>query len=139
MATVSGFDLKHFDEMMQKFEKLKENAMSRGKKVVNVGAKIVLEQQKEDAPRRTGKSRDGLKISETKLYKTSVYAKVGLNSKNWEQSKSLWYHHFGYHNHLTGKFYGYHAGWMNTSFDKCKDRARKAMIAELEKTDLTLR
>ena len=46
MTTVAGFDLKGFDELMQKFERLKEKSLKNGKAIVNEGAKIVLEQQK---------------------------------------------------------------------------------------------
>ena len=143
MTTVAGFDLKGFDELMQKSERLKEKSLKNGKAIVNEGAKIVLEQQKKDAPRRTGKGAEALKITETKLYKTSVYAKIGINSKNWEVTKGLWYQHFGYHNNglggrFHGKFVATNAGWMNESFDKCKERAYTAMYHALQKVDLDL-
>ena len=143
MTTVAGFDLKEFDNMMQKFERLREKSIKDGKKIVNKAAHIVLEQQRQDAPRRTGKGADNLKITETRLYKTAVYAKIGINSKNWEVTKGLWFQHFGYHNNgmggrFGGKFVAVHAGWMNVSFDKCKDRAYSVMYDEIRKLDLKL-
>ena len=143
MTNVQGFDLKEFDNMMQKFEKLKEKSMKNGKQIVNQAALIVLEQQREDAPRRTGKGADNLRITETKLYKTAVYAKIGIDSKNWEVTKGLWFQHFGYHNNglggiFGGRFVATHAGWMNKSFDKCKDRAYEVMYNAIRNIDFKL-
>ena len=143
MTTVAGFDLKEFDAMINKFEKLKEKSIKNGKQIVNVGAEIILAQQKIDAPRDSGNGAESLKITQTKLYKTSVYAKIGINSKNWELTKGLWYQHFGYHNNgwggiFGGKFGATHAGWMNKSFDKCKQQAYDAMYNALRRIDLTL-
>lgn len=143
MTTVAGFDLKEFDNMMQKFENLKEKSVKDGKKIVNKAAKVVLEQQKKDAPKKTGKGAKSLKVTETKLYKTAVYAKIGINSKNWNTAKSLWFQHFGYHNNglggiFGGKFVATHAGWMNVSFDKCKDEAYSVMYDEIKKIDFSL-
>lgn len=143
MATETGFDLKEFDNMMQKFERLKEKSIKNGKKIVNEAAKIVLEQQREDAPVNTGKGAANLKITEVKLYKTSVYAKIGINSKNWEDTKGLWYQHFGYHNNglggiFGGRFVATHAGWMNTSFNKCKGKAYDVLYQQIRSIDFRL-
>ena len=54
MTTVAGFDLKEFDTMINKFEKLKEKSLKNGKQIVNVGAEIILAQQKIAAPRDSG-------------------------------------------------------------------------------------
>lgn len=143
MTVVAGFDLKEFDSMMQKFENLKDKSIKHGKKIINEAAQIVLEQQRVDAPRDSGKGAENLKVTEVKLYKTAVYAKIGINSKNWEVTKGLWYQHFGYHNNglggrFGGKFVATHAGWMNTSFDKCKHRAYDVIYSQLRSIDLKL-
>lgn len=143
MATVSGFDVKEFDVLMQKFENLKDRSMKNGKQIVNKAAEVVLKQQKIDAPRNTGKGADSLKITEVKLYKASVYARIGISKDNWEVAKGLWYQHFGYHNNglggiFGGKFVATHAGWMNQSFDKCKDKAYAILYNEIRQINLKL-
>ena len=67
MTTVAGFDLKGFDELMQKFERLKEKSVKNGKAIVNDGAKIVLEQQKKDTHGTPGKGTETIKIHKTQF------------------------------------------------------------------------
>lgn len=65
-----------------------------GKKAVEEGAKIVLEQQKKDAPRDADDNEHGadkLDITEIKKYSKSgtVVGKVGISAENWEECKHL--------------------------------------------------
>lgn len=140
----TGFDLKEFDRMMNNFEDLKITAMKQSKRIVTRGAEIVLAQQKKDAPKNSGKSYKALKITETKLYKTSVYAKIGIGSDNWEQTKALWFQHFGYFNYglggiFNGMFIAVHAGWMNKSFDRCKAQAYNEIYKQVSNIKFDLK
>ena len=107
------------------------------KEAVEKGAQKVLEQQKKDAPKLDGSGASELSISEIKKYKTGVYAKVGITKDNWEQTKHLYYQHFGYNNKGWNmknkpKLVVKRAGWMNESFKKVEEEAKQVILQELK-------
>lgn len=125
--------LSGFDELVNDLNNLGAIGNKIGKQAIEEGAKIVLEQQKKDAPRDTDNSKHGadqLDITEIKKYSKSgtVVGKVGISSKNWGDCKHLYFHHYSYELWKNGKTITTHVGWMNDSFKKCKDKATKAMI-----------
>lgn len=122
-----------FDELVNDLNNLGAIGNKIGKQAVEEGAKIVLEQQKKDAPRDAANSEHGadtLDITEIKKYYKSgtVVGKVGISSENWEEAKPLYFHHYGYELWKNGEMINTHVGWMNDSFKKCKDKATKVMI-----------
>lgn len=132
-----GIETKGFDELIRKLEDMGNKSNLIAKNAVTKGAEMVLEQQKKDAPSQTGKGAAALSIGEVKKYKTGVYAKIGINKDNWEQTKHLYYQHFGYHNKgwkmkNKPKLVVKRAGWMNESFNKVEDKAKLAIIAEIK-------
>lgn len=74
-----------FDELLNKLGDLGQVGNKVGKEALNAGAKVVLEQQKKDAPRDTGDGAKYLEISKS----TSSLAQVGFTKDNWEHTKGL--------------------------------------------------
>lgn len=122
-----------FDELVNDLNNLGTIGNKIGKQAIEEGAKIVLEQQKKDAPRDVNNSKHGadkLDITEIKKYSKSgtVVGKVGISAENWEEAKHLYFHNYGYELWKNGKMINTHVGWMDDSFKKCKERATKVMI-----------
>lgn len=125
-------ELSGFDELISDLNNLGTIGNKIGRKAVEEGAKIVLEQQKKDAPRSDDNDHgaDKLDITEIKKYAKSgtVIGRVGISSDNWEFTKGLYFNHYGFEHYKSGKMVDVHVGWMNDSFKKCKDKAAKVMI-----------
>lgn len=126
-------ELSGFDELVNDLNNLGTIGNKIGRKAVEEGAKIVLEQQKKDAPRDKNDSKHGadkLDITEIKKYAKSgtVVGRVGISSDNWEFTKGLYFNHYGFEHYKSGKMVNVHVGWMNDSFKKCKEKAAKVMI-----------
>ena len=125
-------ELSGFDELISDLNNLGAIGNEIGRKAVEEGAKIVLEQQKKDAPRSDDNDHgaDKLDITEIKKYAKSgtVVGRVGISSDNWEFTKGLYFNHYGFEHYKSGKMVDVHVGWMNDSFKKCKDKAAKIMI-----------
>ena len=125
-------ELSGFDELISDLNNLGAIGNKIGRKAVEEGAKIVLEQQKKDAPRSDDNDHgaDKLDITEIKKYAKSgtVVGRVGISSDNWEFTKGLYFNHYGFEHYKSGKMIDVHVGWMNDSFKKCKDKAAKIMI-----------
>lgn len=131
-----SIETKGFKELVEKLDSMALKGKLIARKAVDEGAKIVLEQQRKDAPKLTGKGANALKVSELKVYKSGAYAKIGITSDNWEEAKHLYYQHFGYNNKgwnmkKNPKMVTKHVGWMNTSFNKCEQTARMKIIEEV--------
>ena len=128
-----------FDELINDLNNLGNIGNKIGKKAVEEGAKIVLEQQKKDAPRDADNEHgaDKLDITEIKKYAKSgtVVAKVGISSENWEEAKHLYFQNYGYELWKNGKMVNTHVGWIDDSFKKCKDKATEKMI-EIAKQEI---
>lgn len=124
-----SLDVKGFDSLLKKLDSLGSVGDKVGKKAVRAGLKVVLDQEKKDAPKDSGNSASKLRITNIKQYKGgTVWGKVGIDGKNWEQCKALYYQHYGYINHRTGDKVTKHVGWMSESFEKCKSEAEQEMI-----------
>lgn len=128
-----AIELSGFDELVNDLNNLGTIGNKIGRKAVEEGAKIVLEQQKKDAPRDTNDSEHGadlLDITEIKKYSRTgtVLGKVGISAENWEKCKHLYFHHYGYELWKNGEMINTHVGWMTDSFKKCEDKATKVII-----------
>lgn len=132
-----GIETKGFDELIKKLEDMGRQGNKIAKSAVEKGAKIVLEQQRKDAPKLTEEGSKNLDIGEIKKYKSGVYAKVGITKDNWEKTKHLYFQHFGYNNRGWNmankpKLVVRRVGWMNESFEKIENEARNAIIEEVK-------
>ena len=122
-----------FDDLINDLNNLGAIGNKIGKQAVEEGAKIVLEQQKKDAPRDADDNEHGadkLDITEIKKYAKSgtVVGKVGISAENWEEAKHLYFQNYGYELWKNGKMINTHVGWIDDSFKKCKDKATKVII-----------
>lgn len=129
-----------FDDLINDLNNLGAIGNKIGKKAVEEGAKIVLEQQKKDAPRDSENNEHGadkLDITEIKKYSKSgtVVGKVGISAENWEGCKHLYFQNYGYELWKNGKMVNTHVGWIDDSFKKCKDKATEKMI-EIAKQEI---
>lgn len=129
-----------FDDLINDLNNLGAIGNKIGKKAVEEGAKIVLEQQKKEAPRDADDNEHGadkLDITEIKKYSKSgtVVGRVGISAENWEEAKHLYFQNYGYELWKNGKMVNTHVGWIDDSFKKCKDKATEKMI-EIAKQEI---
>lgn len=131
-----------FDNLVSKLETLGK----AGNKVARTGlkeaAKVIVAQQKIDAPRHKGgpsngkdkHGADALKAGKIVTAKSkNKYVQIGIvDSSVWEYAKGVYFQHHGFYNHRAKK---YIAGsqWMDKSFEKAKNRAKNVLINHLEK------
>ena len=88
-----------FDDLINDLNNLGNIGNKIGKKAVEEGAKIVLEQMREDSPKDSGNDEHGadkLKVTQIKNYTKSgtCVGRVGIDSTNWEDTKGLIYSPF---------------------------------------------
>lgn len=126
-----GIELKGIDKLVEDLNRLGDVGNKIGKKAVVEGAKIVLDQQIKDAPRDEDNKHgaDNLKVTKIKRYKTGTWVgRVGIDSSNWEETKHLYFQHYGFEHYKNGERVDPHLGWMDDSFKKIKERAENTMI-----------
>lgn len=127
-----AIELNGFDELISDLNNLGSIGNKIGKQAIEEGAKIVLEQQKKDAPRSGDDDHgaDKLDITEIKRYAKSgtIIGRVGISKENWESVKGLYFQHYGFEHYKSGKIVDIHIGWMNDSFKKCKEKASEVII-----------
>ena len=134
-----------FDDLFATLNSLGKVGDKIGKKALRAGLKPVVAQMKTDAPKGDGslgiptKTNDGYKklhVLEVKRFKSGTFiGHAGLNAKNFEETKHLLFHHYGYGNkglNFNGQPINMHVGWMTKSYEKIKKDAQ----AELEKVIL---
>lgn len=127
-----SMELDGFDDIFDTVEILGDVGKRAGKKAVKSALDISLNQLKTDSPRakkNSSNSADKLAIQYIKNNKNgSAWGSCGIGSKNWEDTKGLWYQHFGYENHVTKDFVDKNVGWMTKGFEKVKAKAEKEML-----------
>lgn len=122
------------DNLLDDLGRLGDVGKKVGKKAVQNASKIVLNQQKKDAPRSDDEEHgaDKLKVTQIKTYKTGTcVGKIGIDSSNWEDTKGLWFQNFGFEHYKSGKRVEPHVGWMRQSFDKVKEETYKSIENEV--------
>lgn len=81
-----SIELSGFDELINDLNNLGDVGKKVGRKAVQEASKIVLQQQKVDAPRDAHNSNHGankLKVTQIKQYKSgTVVGKIGISGKN---------------------------------------------------------
>ena len=133
-----------FDDLFATLSSLGSVGDKVGKKALRAGLKHVVKQMKIDAPKGDGslgiptKVNDGykkLKVLNVKRFKNGTFiGYAGINSKNFEETKHLLFHHYAYGNkglNFTGQPINMHVGWMTKSYEKSKKNAQN----ELERVE----
>lgn len=109
----------------------KKISTSALKKAMKPGLEII----KSKAPKDTSQGSKKLRIGSVKQYKDGgLQGKMGIDEKNWEECKQLWFQHWGYSNNgwggnLGGKKVTKHVGW----FNEATDNAESTILDNLEK------
>ena len=57
---------------------------------------------------------------------------MGIDSKNWEDCKGLWYQHWSYTHWRSGEKISKHTGWMDKAYKKAEDKMGDVVIKALE-------
>ena len=131
---MSSFRMEGFDDLVRKLDTMGQVGNKIGNNALKAASQVIVEQQKKDAPRDTGKGAESLKPGKIKTSAAkNKYIQVGIVSEsNWESVQGVYFQHYGYKNHRTGK---YHAGslWMDHSFEKAKGVAAKLMLTIINK------
>ncbi|MDU1566416.1 MAG: HK97 gp10 family phage protein [Clostridium sp.] len=126
-----GISFDGFDDLLSDLDNLGDVGKKAGKKAIEEGSKVVLEQQKKDAPKdKDGEhGADKLKVTNIKTYKSgTVVGKVGIDESNWDEVDHLYYQHYGYELWKNGERVEPHLGWMDDSFRKVKDKTSETMM-----------
>lgn len=123
-------------DLTSTIENLGKVGQKAGKTAIKKGLDIALEQQKKDAPRDTGKSRDNLMIQYIRTNNNgSAWGACGIGAKNWESTKSLWFQNYGYENHglnFSGQKITTHVGWMDKVMKQVESKSRKVILDTLK-------
>lgn len=135
------------DSLIGKLERMGRAGSIAAKKGLKKAGKVIVDQQKIDAPRHkggpaNGKSKhggDALKVSSIMTAKASKnkYVQIGIvDSAVWEYAKGIYFQHHGYKNHISKK---YIAGsqWFDASFAKARNSAA-AVLMKCLKEELKL-
>lgn len=129
-----SIELDGFDDLFETLDTLGNVGDRIGIDAVKEGLKIVTEELRSSAPKKTGKGAKSLRIIRVKNYKSgNVWGKSGIDGKNWEQCKGLYYQNYGYENHINNKMVTKNVGWVVKAFEKAKDKASSAMINKVSK------
>lgn len=135
-----GISFSGFDDLISDLNNLGNVGKKVGRKAVEEGSKIVLDQQKKDSPKDKDSDHgaDKLKVTNIKTYKSgTVVGKVGIDSSNWDEVDHLYYQHYGFELWKNGERVEPHIGWMDDSFKKSEEKASNKIIevisSELDK------
>lgn len=122
MAT---FECKGLDKMMKEFESKIEAPDKAKNKIITKAAKEVLKIQKSYAPHDTNESRKHLDIVEKRVGNGYQFNDIGINAKNWEQTKALYFQHYGFEHYQTHKPVKVHVGWMKKARGKANSKVKE--------------
>ena len=130
------------DNLIGKLETMGRAGSNAANKGLKKAGKIIVAQQKLDAPRHkggpaNGKSKhgaDALKVGPIRTSKSkNKYVQIGIvDSAVWEYAKGVYFQHHGFYNWVSKR---YIAGsqWMDKSFEKAKSQSAKILIDALER------
>ena len=90
-SVITGFNASELQKLINQMNDLGQVGKKIGRTSILEASKIVLEQQKQDAPKDSGNSADHLAISKKlRNYRNgSIYADIGITGENWDKCKGL--------------------------------------------------
>lgn len=130
-----GISFSGFDDLLNDLNNIGNVGNKISRKAIEEGTKIVLEQQKKDAPKSDDNDHgaDKLKVTDIKRYSSgTVVGKVGIDSSNWDDVDHLYYQHYGFELWKNGERVEPHLGWMDDSFKKVENKVSEEMIKIIE-------
>lgn len=121
-------ETKGFNELCKKLESMGAEGAVIGKQALKQGSKTMLSQMKQDAPKLTGRGAANLKECKTKKTARGLYLFVGIDAKNWDACRGLYFHHYGAYSRAGSL-------WMNGSFEKayapCQAEIKQLLIRQI--------
>lgn len=131
---MSSFAVKGLDELLKKLESMGTASNKVSTSALKAGGKIVVDKQRQDAPKDTGAGANALKVGKITTAKSkNKYVQIGIpDGDTWMKAKGIYFQHYGFYNHVVKR---YIAGtlWMDKSMMAVKSQVEAAMKNELEK------
>ena len=131
---MSSFTVKGLDELLKKLESMGTASNKVSTSALKAGGKIVVDKQRQDAPKDTGAGANALKVGKITTAKSkNKYVQIGIpDGDTWMKAKGIYFQHYGFYNHVVKR---YIAGtlWMDKSMMAVKSQVEAAMKNELEK------
>ena len=127
-----ALETKGFDDLFNTLDILGNVGDKVGKNAVKAGAEVGLPYLKKYAPKDSGDSAKKLRITSTKKFKNDWWTQMGIDDKNWEQCKGLWFQHWGFTHWKNGEKISKHVGWMDKAYKKAENEMGSVMIKALE-------
>lgn len=116
--------LEGFDELIKTMDELGDIGKKVGRKGIKKALEATLPTVKEIAPKDSGEAVNNLSIGTIKTYQGgSVWGGVGINAKNWDKTKSLYFQHYGFKHYKDGKLVEPHKGWMDKAVEASAPKA----------------
>lgn len=127
-----GLDYKGFDDLFSTMNSLGKVGDKIGKDAVKAGLTKGLPTIKRYAPKApdSGAGARSLKVTDIKKFGADWWGQMGINHKNWEKSKHLFFHNFGYEM-KNGKRYEGHVGWLDRAYKAAEKDMQTAMEQKL--------
>ena len=131
------------DDLIRSVNSLGNLANKAGKKAIEAGGEIIVDALKAEAPRAKGGSivpspSMGNSANYLKAQKvTSKQGTFGIGSNNWEQTKALWFQHYGFFdsglNFHGSPYVANNTGWKTRAEQKCASAALSKTVSVLKK------
>lgn len=107
-----GFTIKNLDKLLKQVSKAPESMIKFMEVTCKECAEIVLKAEQKSAPKDTGNSAMNLDIVDQRKGTTYAYYEIGINARNWDMTKGLWFQNYGFHNWLIDERIVINVGWM---------------------------
>lgn len=125
----SKFEVKGIEELIKALNNLDKSVKNKiSKNAVDEASEIMLDSLKATAPRAEVDSKHSYAFLDKTVVKKGDghQAKMGINSTNWDLTRGLWFHYWGFRSHGRDL-------WVDRAFDSSIDEAKAAMSMEIEK------
>ena len=99
-------EFKGLDELVKELDSLEKKVKNKIAKVaVEEASEVMLNALKDEAPKADSNSKNSYSYLEKDIIQSNdkVHSQMGINSKNWEYTKGLWYQYWGFSTHKKGQ------------------------------------
>ena len=120
-----------FDDLFDTLDLLGNVGDKIGKDAVTKAAKSGLPYLKQYAPKDSGDGAKKLRYINTKKFKNDWWSQMGIDDKNWEACRGLWFQHWGYTHWKSKEKISKNVGWMDKAYKKAESEMEKVMMKEL--------
>lgn len=122
------------DEVLMELEKLNNPALKKQvyKNAIDKGGEVLLKSLQNTVPRALKNSKSSYRYLDSKTFlnikgnNISVKNLSGIHAGNWERTKGLWFHNFGFRGHPADNSF-------ERAYEKSKSQAESVVIEELKR------